>query len=958
MKTILLCLLLCLTTFFSCADSADEFVAGQKQQSVFWNRDIMETALRNCEDDAHAASIQRQCIELAEPWKTISDDSLWSMMFGPNISRSWMVWSDGFCPNCQESVTMYHWKIEPERHPWKVQCPHCNELFPKNDFYAFYKTGLDSSGVFDPDLADRSLLFNVSHPDSADPLHRYGVDDGEGFFDGKHRWRFIGAYLVYGQWKHLILQGIRRLSAAYAITGDPLYAHKAAILLDRIADLYPSFDYRTQGYTYEQQNPVSGWGYVSVWHDACEETRELILAYDMIFDAIKQDSALVHFLSEKARQYHLSNKESFADIQKNIENGILIEVLKNRHKIVSNFPRREAALILTKTILGWPHAKDRVMTEIDQMLSRATVADGLSGEKGLAGYARITPTTLVQLLSVFSRLEGDFIETLFERVPELYQTFRFHIDLWFNQEYYPKIGDTGSIAEKTTTYAGADFYENSIDQSNRVYAFTSPYSLFWRIYQITGDADFVKIMYRANNHSVGGLPYDILKTNSQRFQQNVQAVIDSAGTAIATASVNKEKWCVAMMKSGQGGNARAIWLDYDIGGNHCHADGMNIGLFAEGLDLLPGFGYPPVQFGGWTSPRAIWYRKTAAHNTVVIDGNDQMIKTGVNLLTDLEKLLQPLKRHKAGKTELWGLGKTVQAIRVSGSNLWEENKPDQYERTLVLVDVSKTAAYVFDLFRVIGGRDHAKFMHGYFGDLKTEGLSREKMEPYGHETLMSEFYGDPHAEPGWRADWQVEDNYGYLSENQNVGLGYIDLTPDAEAAQAKTWVAFGFKGGETHIPSLIIRRRSDVAPLRSAFTGIIEPYNGEPAIKAARRLPLLTADGTPYGEMNVAVVVALRDGRKDYIAAMDVQNAGGDSPAFGNASLLRFEEFETDAELFWGRKNKDQSLERVVICNGSYVKTGQNEIELNANYPLVEIAFKGKDFKVMSGDKNVIKSFR
>ena len=51
---------------------------------------------------------------------------------------------------------------------------------------------------------------------------------------------------------------------------------------------------------------------------------------------------------------------------------------------------------------------------------------------------------------------------------------------------------------------------------------------------------------------------------------------------------------------------------------------MNLGLFAKGLDLMPDFGYPPVQFGGWGSRRAHWYRSTPAHNTVVVDDRDTM----------------------------------------------------------------------------------------------------------------------------------------------------------------------------------------------------------------------------------------------------------------------------------------------------------------------------------------------
>ena len=80
-----------------------------------------------------------------------------------------------------------------------VRCPHCQELFPKNDFEKFHASGLDEHGVFDPKKADRALLFNTEHADKSDPKHAFGVDDGAGYVapDGK-RWRFISAYLIYG----------------------------------------------------------------------------------------------------------------------------------------------------------------------------------------------------------------------------------------------------------------------------------------------------------------------------------------------------------------------------------------------------------------------------------------------------------------------------------------------------------------------------------------------------------------------------------------------------------------------------------------------------------------------------------------------------------------------------------------------------------------------------------------
>ncbi len=54
---------------------------------------------------------------------------------------------------------------------------------------------------------------------------------------------------------------------------------------------------------------------------------------------------------------------------------------------------------------------------------------------------------------------------------------------------------------------------------------------------------------------------------------------------------------------------------------------------------------PAVQFGDWHTPQAIWHKKTAAHNTVVVDGRDQA----------------------GGATEctLWSAGGPLQAVRAA-----------------------------------------------------------------------------------------------------------------------------------------------------------------------------------------------------------------------------------------------------------------------------------------------------
>src|SRR5579863_4824803 len=222
-----------------------------KESGAFLSPELLARAKANIAKYPWAAEVRKQIVQAAQPWMKLTDDELWAMMYGPTISRSWFVWSNGYCPVCHKPVPTYSWVVDAFTHPWKVQCPHCKEFFPKNDFARFYHSGLDERGLFDPRRADRSLLFNTEHPDANDPLHNFCVDDGEGYVADGHRWRFIGDYLVWGQWKQLILAGITRLSAAYAVTDELVYAHKAGVLLDRVADLFPSFDFGQQGVMYE-----------------------------------------------------------------------------------------------------------------------------------------------------------------------------------------------------------------------------------------------------------------------------------------------------------------------------------------------------------------------------------------------------------------------------------------------------------------------------------------------------------------------------------------------------------------------------------------------------------------------------------------------------------------------------------------------------------------------------------
>ena len=842
-------IILCLMLFTGGVVRAEE---STKTKSVLYPSEIIEKVQQNVVNDPWAASIRDTIVKAAQPWRDMSDDALWDLMFGNTLPRSWMVWSNGYSPVTGEPVPMYNWKMDALGHPWKVQDPHSGEWFPKNDFKAYYDSGLDPHGVFDESKADRSLLFNVDHPDPNDPRHMFGVDDGHGYINEKgERWLFIATYLVYGQWKQGIVNGVRNLGAAYVMTGDVEYAHKAGVMLDRIADVHTTFDFGKEGVMYEGPGRS---GYVSTWHDACEETRELIMAYDMVFEALKDDQALVDLLARKSKQYDLKNaKKSFADVQRNIEDGLLRDALDNPEKVYSNYPRTEILKAIIIKVLQSPEAEfDKV---VDAMLTRATAVDGVTGEKGLAGYTSFTIGTLAMFLAEMSKADPDFLPTLVKRHPDLKNTYRFHIDTMCLDRYYPQSGDCGYFAGPWDRYVGMAFAKPGASL-HLFLGWTalapSMHRFLWDLYKVTGDAAYVQTAYRQNKNTVAGLPYDLFSSNPEWFRKDMQAVIDDVVETIALSSVNKEKWHLGILRSGEGENRRATWLDYDSGGGHGHLDALNLGLFAHGLDLLPDFGYPPVQFGGWGSPHATWYKKTSSHNTVIVDRENQS--------------------KGNGETTLWVDEGSVRAIR---AKVPSANNGHRYERTVVQVDVAEDLFYIVDVFRVEGGKEHTKFVQGHFGAIDIDGLSLNPAEDFGHDAQIRNIRMDKAAKPGWRAKWAIDDRYKLLPKGKKVGMLYYDFTTDADAGQAEAWVVEGSYNSmnEAWVPRLMIQRKAEGGePLKSTFVSVYIPFEGDvPAMRASRIADGVDKRGLTYSE-NVALQIFHLGGGFDLLTLADMES--------------------------------------------------------------------------------------
>lgn len=165
--------------------------------------------------------------------------------------------------------------------------------------------------------------------------------------------------------------------------------------------MYPCFDFAREGEVYETRGHR---GYISTWHDACAEIQELVLAYDQVREALREDAELARFLTGKAQEWRLPTDQSSGErICRNIEQRILQDTLDHRDKIESNYPTTDMALIFIRSVQDWPANREQVCGLFTEVLARACAVDGLSGEKGLTGYATTAPRTLSRCLGLFAR---------------------------------------------------------------------------------------------------------------------------------------------------------------------------------------------------------------------------------------------------------------------------------------------------------------------------------------------------------------------------------------------------------------------------------------------------------------------------------------------------------------------------------------------------------------------------
>ncbi len=342
-----------------------------KTRATYYTAEKIAAARTNIETYDWARTIAAAAKPLADKLVALTDDQLWGCVSTQGVPRSYAVNQDLGSPITGTDVYdygAYPFRADPIANPWKLVDPSCDYVFPTNDFASYYASGLDDHGDFHREDADPQFLVNELYPERGPD---WGVDDGFGWIDDDgQKWTFIAYYNHWFCWYtsqpntgySMLGHGLSALRDSYVYTGDVKYAHAGLILLDRIADAYPSMDTapykRADGYFHSDGLRGTGKVIGGIWETGL--ARGLIQAYDAFYPAIADEdqAGVIEFLSAKSAQYGLNPKATTADLRLNIENGVLRQVYPavKTTQIFGNFGMHQSTLSMAAVVLDEPAA--------------------------------------------------------------------------------------------------------------------------------------------------------------------------------------------------------------------------------------------------------------------------------------------------------------------------------------------------------------------------------------------------------------------------------------------------------------------------------------------------------------------------------------------------------------------------------------------------------------------------
>lgn len=866
----------------SARPTASRGAAHDKTHSRMVTAGMRENAIRNIERYDWARQRRDELIDYVTPFMELPAEKLWRLLPSQEMGRDRQVYRHGlgspqeFINHGGKQVGEGAWNINLLGRPWQLQCNRTGIWYPMNDFASYYESSLDETGRFRAGAGDPQYL---QPREGVEGEARRWIDDGNGVEYKGYQWYFAARY-AETMWRTLTAVA-EAMGVLYTMTGDPAYARRAAIILDRMADFYPEMDetpHRRRGmHTSYGPGRVMGLS----WEAGCIHL-PVALTYDYIYDAIKDDTELVDFLDRMGRQYRGSDKSTFAAIDRNLRENLLIEIAE---EIISRGPSEsrgayESAITalatslddsaLTPAYLDWLFAANggRLPFFLVDWMNR----DGFNNDSGM-GYIEITGKEMYTLGMILRRY-GHAGYDLFDNFPNLRNAFTMGKRVRVLDATNPMVGDGGS----------------SMEMAARL---RLPADMLLDGYKIYRTPDIAAELYHVLDGDLGALPprsvldrgrlwagHTPVSHVTDIYEPYPEAVLDElrgefarlASQQPAFESYNSGGFGFAALQAPSRNHPRAAGMNYGRIGHpaHPHYDRLGLHLWAFGEVLMPDVGYP-LYTGDWPEYRG-FTQHTASHNTVMVNDTRQ-------------------GRSYSGKTLLFADAGPLRLVDVDGlgadpkaaqTGRWDQQVYENvttYRRVVVMIDIDEADSYLLDLFWVRGGESHRLIQNGGGTWADAPGLSLTAQSGgtmAGADVAFAEAYDGPlvveYAGTGFQffenvhrddnpseafyIDWPIDPRYE-KPPGWKAHLRVHNLTPVQEVVLAD---GLPSRGHPTRIRYCFRNRFGN--NLQSQFVSVIEPYQGEPFIDSVRVVERRERAGAPFA---AAVEVRLRDGQRDVI---------------------------------------------------------------------------------------------
>ncbi len=869
---------------------------------------------------------------------------IYNSITGEGIPRSQRVGTEDDpeyrrCRYCGVDIVEKHgsgstdgYAVDIYNRPWKIQCKECKRLFPSNDFALLYERGLDEQGYYNRDRAiaenaaavargEKDALHNDLYPELYNPASElynkdpytgdavdgatWGVDDGLGYLPGRtysngaeERHGYI-AYYTHSLWLE-INTAVNNLSRAYAYSGDEKYGRAGAIIIDRIADVYPSFSYKQWDTMYLVAHGGTGFGKILGHINDTTVATSWIQAADAFFPMFS-DPQVVGFLSEKASERGLENpKTSGEKIWSNIENGLILDAFKGCKEgtINGNYGMKQstlaaAALVLDREpysseIVEWTFQPGKWSQSgqtanctggnLSIHLVDAVDRDGMGNETG-PGYNFVWINYLYKVADMLEMYSSDEQYNLYKN-PKFAKMFMPYMTVALTDDHSAQIGDSGWTANVE--------FEDYLSVLVRGFRSLKDTNL---------GNELAEYIYRRNGYTVEGLYYDIFTKNPESIQQEI---IDRIDDDVNAESDMLSSYGFAVLRDGgvygektkptYVNNMRDFWVYFGETDGHGHKDMLNIGMEAFGLNFAPDNGVPEAKSSS-DQNRFQWVESTIAHNTVTV--NEKMQNEIGEKEPQNGKHGYPLHFDDSGEVKL---------IDVDSPKAYDATSI--YRRTAVMVRVDDDNSYIVDFFRVKGGNDHIYSFHSQSDEISaTEGLgeiSYQTDDNTANGNFVGSYagrevkYGNDPSEETSEAKFKYPAGYTWMKnvrKASDVGKFSVDfkvtdfnkVLKDGKGLHLRMTMLNGFELTEVALTSghvigananvnmpetfeyVLARRKGN--NLDSLFTTVYEPYRNTPYVSDSCSIEdvEIKSGKEKADDVVKAIKITRTDGRCDYI---------------------------------------------------------------------------------------------